>query len=402
MSILRQLINEITESAAVGATSATSVAAVPTRFGGVRKRPVTNVEQEEQIDWNKEIEEFRKRAAKNAGKARRRSKFRRNNNDRRLSPASSVFNLRMESQLFEGPENEKFDQADVLSKLKAAEQKSKNEENTAGFALEDEDGNIVKVYVASDQAEDFQNALASALSGVDEDDDNDLENSSLEIAEVLFKLKDRFTIVDVEWPDIEEDEEEQEVADSEEDLDVDIEGDDKEDMEADVQMSEDDLDADIEAGGPEPTSASGDPMTTLQSIIDLLKSQADAQKAEAQAREAAANAEEAKYNAQAAEAKVRQEEEILDMEAYYEEKNKIDKEAKQLAKLAKWKHEIAQEASNSLKGESGQFEMPETSDEEEELLNVFTNKKAEPSNENKKKMQPGDFIKFMLRSIQGN
>src|SRR5271165_2037903 len=45
------------------------------------------------------------------------------------------------------------------------------------------------------------------LAGSDNNHDN--ENTSLEIAEVLFKLKDRYDIVDVNWGDIPEDEEQE-------------------------------------------------------------------------------------------------------------------------------------------------------------------------------------------------
>ena len=326
----------------------------------------------------------------------------------------------------ENVEDEKFDSADVISKLKKAERRSSYEDDTKGFALEDDDGNIIKVYVAAEQAEDFEHALAAALQSTGEHgEEADVEGQStpLEIAEVLFNLKDRFTIVDVDWPTVEEDEE-QEVAapeegqaaggegkaegegDSEGDLDLDLsgEGGDEGDMEAALQTDDE---GNIVGGEP-----SGDMQGMLQSVIDLLKSQADAQKAEAQAKEAEANATEAQYNAQAANAKVQQEEQVLDMEAYYDKQNKEDKEAKQLAKLAKWKHETAQKAENKLKGDAGKFTMPEKSEENEEVDiwhrtlpgdtipgNKFT---YDPTTKADKNMQPGEFIKYLLKSVQGN
>ena len=153
-----------------------------------------------------------------------------------------------------------------------------------------------------------------------------------------------------------------------------------------------DLEGGEEGMGEDPAASA------LDKVIDLLKSQADAQKAEANAKEAEANAEEAKHNASAAEAKVKQEEEVLDMEAYYDDQKKIDKEAKQLAKLAKYKHETAQSASNEMKGSAGDFKMPEERPEEdnEQVFEppVDTNRNRE--------LEPGEFIKYMFKNVQGN
>lgn len=376
MSLLKQITKErrqqeLIESAAAGSTSAGAVAGFRGSFFTPKKKK----------------------------KKKKKKKLLRRN-----MPVGTIFSLRTEAV-----EDKKFDAADVISKLKTAEKKADHENETAGFALEDEEGRIVKVFVAQDQAQDFEAALGAALAGEDEDMDEMVagENTSLEIAEILFNLKDRYTIVDVEWPAIEEDEEQQEDlegedegGDAEGDLDVDLEAegkdkddkDDEGDMEAELQDTE--L-GDQELGG-EPEMKS-----TLDAVIDMLKAQADAQKAEAQAKEAEANAQEAKYNAQSAEAKVKQEEEILDMEAYYDEQSKADKEAKKLAKLAKWKHESAQKASNKMKGDAGKFKMPEKQEEDNEELNHFhrTSPPFGDIDKNKDdKLQPGEFIKYMLRN----
>lgn len=371
MSIFNEIIqakrvSDLIEDAAAGATSAGAVAGVRAPLG-----------------------------AKTVGKKKKKRKMR-----RRAQPTGAVFAMR-----FEGVEDETFDSADVISKLKNAEQKADHEEDSTGFALEDEDGNIVKVFVAADQAKDFEGALGAALAGEDEDDEEagDNENTSLEIAEVLFGLKDRFTIIDVEWPNIEEDEEEEvdqvegepaEGGDAEGDLDPDIEGGEGEDdgMEAALQGGEEGGLEDMEGGMEEDPTASA-----LDKVIDLLKAQADAQTAEANAKEAEANAEEAKHNASAAEAKVKQEEEVLDMEAYYDDQKKLDKESKQLSKLAKYKHETAQSASNELKGDAGEFKMPEKNAEEDNEQNVFHN--PVDTNQNRK-LEPGEFIKYMFKHVQ--
>lgn len=221
-----------------------------------------------------------------------------------------------------------FDEQDVISKLDAAEQKAKASQDVVAFGMEDEDGKIVKVYVRSEQADDFEVALAQALAGAD-GDDND-ENTSAEIAEVLYQLKDKFDIVDVEWGVIigdEDEEQEIEGDDPEAEMDVDAEGEGGElDVDADV-----DVDATVDDTTDQAASA-------LQAVIDVMKADAEAREAEAQAKKAEADAETAKYAAQASAAKVAQEEQILDMEAAEKAEKEAEKEAKQLAKLAKYQH----------------------------------------------------------------
>ena len=223
-----------------------------------------------------------------------------------------------------------FDQADVISKLKASEKSAEADQDTVAFGLEDEDGNIVKVHVRTAEAEDFQKALETELSRIGEDDEEDDQPvTQTEIAEVLFTLKDKFEIVDVEWGEIPEDEEVEQGMDADVDADVDIEGG-EEGM--DDEMSDEEGMDDEE-----------DAKTALQQVIDMMKADAEAKTAEANAKKAEAEAESAKYAAQAATAKVKQEEEVLDMEAYNKAESDKSKEAKTLAQLAKYKHSVAKD-----------------------------------------------------------
>lgn len=251
-------------------------------------------------------------------------------------------------------EETKFDAASVLSKIDNAEEKARAGDDTVAFGLEDENGQIVKVYVKTDQAEDFEHALAVSLAG--EDKNNDDENSSTEIAEVIFKLKDRFEIVDVEWNTFEGDEdEEQEVAGGDDVTDAGITDD-------NTEVNGTDSDADIDSG--EAGTGEEDAKSALQSVIDVMKADADAKKAEAEAKEAEAKAKEAEYAAKSASAKVQQEEQILDMETHNKSQAAKQKEAKQLAQLAKFKHETAVDAETKLS--SSDLPQSGTVDEEEE------------------------------------
>ena len=406
MSLLKQITKkaaqkELIEDAAAGATSAGAVAGFRAPIGGTSEKTkmvrrnipkaFSSEEEEKETDWNKEVADFRKRAKKDKGESRRRKPMRR----RMAGPSGNAFSLTFENavnELNEGMEDEKFDPSDVISKLRAANARADNEQDTTGFALEDSDGRIVKVYVASAEAEEFEKALGAQLTGEDEDDDN--ETTPLEIAEVLFKLKDRFAIVDVVWPPVNGDPEEQESTDE---LDVEVdaegegedlegEGDEEMDMEADLE----DEDGDGEVDGE--SEAAG----ALSSLVDLLKSQADAQRAEAQAREAEANAEEAKFNAQAAEAKVKREEEILDMEAHQDQQKKEEQEAKKLKDLARFRHEQAQ--GSDVDEESEEDKIPGSIPGEEIPGNKF-----EPGfDENRnRRMEPGELIKYILQFQRG-
>jgi len=245
-----------------------------------------------------------------------------------------------------------FDASDVISRIEAASKKEEQNEDTIPFGMEDEDGNMVKVYVRSDQADDFEKKLAAMLASEDEDDDDD--NSALEIAEVLFKLKDEFEIVDVEWPAIEGDEEEeQEVAGTEAtpaqgaagELPPEgqsAEGGDMENLDGESIPGEEDMGMGDEASAK----------SALDSVIDMMKADAEAKKAEADARAAEARAKEAEFAAQAAASKIRKEEQILDMETSEKEAKEQEKEAQQLAKLARFQHQKAQDAEVKLSMES--------------------------------------------------
>lgn len=268
-----------------------------------------------------------------------------------------------------------FDASDVISKMDSAERKVKAADDTTAFGMEDEDGNLVKVYVRNNQAEEFEQTLAALLAGADQDDDD--RNSSVEIAEVLFQLKDKYEIVDVEWPTIQGDEEEEQEVEGDDEAPEGEGEDDEMDMEASVQAEdgegasiEGDLDAELgdDGGmdGGEDAAASA-----LTQVIDALKADAEARQAEAKAKEAEANAKEAEYTAKASASKVTQEEQILDMEAYNDDKKNQDKEAKTLAQLAKYKHDLAKD---DMGEESTTVAVKKTEENEEEGCSTCNDK----------------------------
>lgn len=298
MSLLYDLINE---SAAAGATGAGSVAnARGTLFGGAGVDDMKKTNMMRRIGW--------KIVDQTSGKKT-------NNMLRWRSIAEAAF-------------EDDFDASDVISKLDAAEKKAAVEDNTVCFGMEDETGAIVKVYVRDDQAEDFEHALATLLGNADEDADD--QSSHGEIAEVLYQLKDKFEIIDVDWGVIQGDEEE------EQELNVDLE-DGETDPDADADGEMDDMN-DPGEGNTDPTEDAA--KSALQDVIDIMKADSEAKKAEAEAEKAAAEAKIAEYATKAAEQKAVQSEEIFDMEAAEKAEKEAKKEAQKLAKLAAYRHKI--------------------------------------------------------------
>ena len=242
-----------------------------------------------------------------------------------------------------------FDQTAVISKLKSLETKEKSDaRDVVSFGVEDDEGQIVRVSVRAEQAEEFEKALQSVMAEMEEDED-----SKAEIAEVLFKLKDHFDIVDVVWPEIAEDEEEGEQQFGGDEQGAPGEGGDElpslEDPAAGGEGDMGDLgdmggedggdlgdlgDDDMGAGG-------GQTQDLLGQVIDMMKADAEARKADAEARKAEARQREQEMGAKNSIARIKQEEQMLDMDEQDKAKKAEDKEAKRLAQLSRWKSQMS-------------------------------------------------------------
>lgn len=295
--------------------------------------------------------------------------------------------MNMKESLGVDLDKNEFDAADVISKIDAAGKKADQADDTTPFGLEDEDGNIIKVYVKTEQAEQFEKQLAVMLAGEDEDDDD--ENSSLEIAEVLFKLKDKFDIVDVEWPGIQGDvEEEQEVATDGENHDLNATDGDLTGIEAD-ENGENDSGTEEEVTPDESGAESA-----LSQVIDMMKADAEAKKAEADARAAEARAKEAEYTAQASASMIKKEEQIYDMEASEKRKKEQEKEAQQLAKLAKYQYDKASDA--EVKLSMGESKSEDTEDTDDDVWRTNDN------NEHDDEVTLKELSQLIMRNLRHN
>lgn len=255
-----------------------------------------------------------------------------------MSEDTSAMNIDMSANAGDTDSSSSFDPSAVISKLKGLENKDRQDRrNTVSFGLEDENGGVVRVSVSTDQAQEFEKALQSFMSDSERDTD-----AVPEIAEVLFKLKDKFDIVDVQWPDVHEDEEEN----------IQVGGGDQAQGGAQPQGDGSDIQLDgdqaatPDAGAGDVTPPAGDDgqvKDLLTQVIDMMKADAEARKAEARAREAEAKTKEADTIVQQTLSKVKQEEQFLDMEQYNKARKEEEREAKRLAQLAKWKHDMSRD-----------------------------------------------------------
>lgn len=254
--------------------------------------------------------------------------------------------------------NENFNLSDALSKINnVAKQSQATKTNSVQFGLQDDKDNIIRVFVDAEHAEEFESALQHHL---------EVDMKKIEIAELLFSLKDEFNILNVVWPTVVDDAvEEEETSKNGEMQNQDTDMNDETDLDSinpdDQQSSDENRGVGEEKGThdvgeddipvadlPQQDAFSGadDQKTTINSILAMLSSDAEAKKADADARAAEARAREAESMARAAEAKIKSEEQILDMEAYNKTQTTEKTETRKLAKLAKYRHDLKRERSD--------------------------------------------------------
>lgn len=244
---------------------------------------------------------------------------------------------------------QEFDRTEVINKLKNIEVNNGNEnKNSTTFGLEDDDKNVIRVAVLSDQADEFERTLRSILTDVE------AEGEMPDIAEILFNMRHQFDIIDVDYPEFEDEEDGP--------LKLDVEPD-KEAIEEpeDIAPPMDDVGDDV---GTEDVSS------LLKQVVDMMKADADARRAEAVARqrEAETSAEDAKTRHTMA--AVSREEELLDMEDKMKQATDREKEIERLAKLSQWKKDSAEKQLTSNDEVDFGMEEPEPKPKEEEEIEV--------------------------------
>jgi hypothetical protein len=287
-----------------------------------------------------------------------------------------------------------YDLSDVVSRLKSVEDSDTQRSDTTVYGVEDDDGNIMKVSVKANQAKEFEVELAQAMADANENKEASGQNvASTSLAELLYKLKEKFNIVDVEFPTIPKDVIYQAdkatygPATSTEQPHDDLEGDDPMASDSDSMGDSmgdlgDDADLDVDGGDTSGLEGAGDesdedalvdgddeltdhesvedfgeeqqsstPESLLQAVMDMLKADAAAKKAQADAAAEEARAKQAEFAYRSAQATVSREEEYARMEMEMDAQKAKEKDAKRLADMAKYRVQKAnnvQESSNSL------------------------------------------------------
>lgn len=280
---------------------------------------------------------------------------------------------------------EAFDLQDVLSRLRGIEGKSVEPRDNVTYGVEDDEGNIMKVTVRKDQAAEFEAVLAHELADIEAFSVTGQQGKDVSMAELLYNLKDKFDIIDVEFPNIPtdviynadkatvqpssqmpandqvtddqtnlggdldapgmNDDDLGPVASGRKKLDLnDISGEGIDDLEGDAMNGEGELgdelalepegDAEGVEGFEEPPADEG---SILDRVLDMLKAQAEAETAKANAEAEKYRADQAEYSARAAQATVAQQEELARMEADMEKQKAQEKQAKKLADIAKYR-----------------------------------------------------------------
>lgn len=242
----------------------------------------------------------------------------------------------------------------VFSELKNSETQSYDEKNVVTYGVEDDDGNLMKITVPHEQSEEFESTLTRQLAEIEDFKRTGHKGRNISMAELLYELKDSFTVLDVDFPTIPSnvvynadqateavddfsDESTDEFDDSAEQTDdmTDSNMDDNADnVDGEDDENMDDMDDEsVEDFSDEPES--NDAESILASVMSTLKAQADAEKAKADAEAEKARAKQAEYSAKAAAVEMERQEELVRIESEMEEQKEKEKEAKRISDIAK-------------------------------------------------------------------
>jgi hypothetical protein len=270
---------------------------------------------------------------------------------------------------------EGFDLNDVLSRLRGLETTGKSyssPNDNITYGVEDDDGNLMKITVPKNQSAEFESVLAHELAEIENFSVTGKEGNKVSMAELLFNLKNKFDIIDVDFPVIptdvvyNADKASYNTPDDNSNDDIpdnnisnnysmdlnNISGDgidvtDEDNVETDNadNADMDEIDADnVEEFSDE--TENSDESSILSRVLDMLKSQAEAETAKANAEAEKYRADQAEYSARAAQATIAQQEELAKMDAEMERQKEQEKQAKKLADIAKYRVQKATTITN--------------------------------------------------------
>jgi len=328
----------IHESAAGGSVSAHSIAVRPDA-GGSHRHPIKK-RTDSLLDF---MTKFHSKVANRA----------------QMKPVKTPFNISI---------NEDVSLDQIYSKLSGIENSSrKDDDNAVTYGVEDDQGNIMKITVRADQGEEFEVALAQELGDIEayKMTGRGGKGRDVSMAEVLFNLKQKFDVIDVEFPEIPTDkvynadkisdpsevaepefDDDLDLGDEDEDLGLEGEGGDEDEGEGD-EGDDLDLDDDLDLGddedeededmGEELGAEDEDEESILKSIVNMMSAEAEARKAQYEAEAEKSRAMQAEYSMKAAKEEMHKQEDLLRMEEEQKKQKDREQEAKKLADLARYR-----------------------------------------------------------------
>jgi len=322
-------MRKIAETAAGGSTGAGSIATVPSnRLGGMQTRMSL-------VDFMKKF-------------------YGRMNNRNKFHP------FKMEGSIHRIVETAGFPYQldDATSRMKSMQMQGEiesyhKETDVITYGIEDDEGSLMKVTVPIDQGEEFERHVAQSLADV-MDFKKTGHGEDKTLAELLYELKDQFTIINAEFPQIPKDaiynasEITEDLPDGEEGDDADFDGEEGDDADfngdggdigdeegdgLDFDGEGDDEDSDL---GVDFEDGEESEESLLKSILGMLKSQAERDIAQANAEAEKAKAKQAELALSSSQKEMSQQEEMVAAEAELDAEKEREKKAKKMAELAKY------------------------------------------------------------------
>lgn len=316
-------MRKIKETASAGSTGAGAIANVPSnRMGGMQTR----------MSLQQFMNDF-------YGRINNRNKF-------SAVPGTLKGSIKKISESASHP----YQGDDATSRFKSIQTSGEYEKaDVITFGIEDDAGALMKVTIPIQQSEEFERHVAQTLADVLEFKKTG-RGEDKTLAELLYELKDQFTIVNAEFPTIPKDavynadEITEDMPDDNAELDNDELGDEEMD-----DMDDESSDGEGDGLDDEETSMDDEDMADdfdeeeegtskeelLTSVLGMLKSQAEKDIAQANAEAEKAKERQAELALKASKNELETQEEMISAKAEMEAEKEKEKRAKEMAELAK-------------------------------------------------------------------
>ncbi len=320
--------DRIKEDAAGGSTGGGSIAVSADRLGGMRSR----------LSLKDFMLKFHSKL----------------NNRYKFAPVDANFNLGGSISKVTESLAHPYQTGDAVSRLKNAEIAATRgavgmrPNDVITYGIEDDQGIMMKITVPMEQSEDFERHISQALADVAEFKRTGKGNDK-SLAELLYELKDQFTIVNAEFPtipkeavynadEITEDLPNSADAENVDDLnDLDSLDDQEEELPPDAE-DEEEFNPDDEEIGDDFESGGESKEELLTAVLGMLKSQNEKEIAQANAEAEKAKARQAELALKAARNELETQEELVAAQAEMEAEKDREKKAKEMAELAKFNY----------------------------------------------------------------